>query len=644
MNGVLNIYKEASFTSHDVVAKLRGILKQKKIGHTGTLDPDAEGVLPVCLGNATKLCGLLSDKEKTYEFLKYPAVLYVDRLKDNEGYTLKEIWVLKDGRSSSSTNREDWTIYGESVLESVTFTNNSENVGDNTILIDDQTVIRLVYDQVDEKYTNGASFFDYEIATTKGTDEDWDTPHYGINDEGQYTGGGDAHYAFGNVNAGVEYGWDVWKGNDLNAYNERNRENGYAGCTFGLVTGIADDGDVQFADGISAPEDLFTTDVRTGKRVGTANLTFNQVGDTYTLFSVSGKMDGPGVGDEISASNLDVFNNPAEKYGHIWTNNFWPLDKTYINMPNFGDRVEDPKFYGHTDTGPANNQPFPWTDDFKDHNQYFGMRFQVGFHVTEDYVGPLDYYFFGDDDMWVFLVDDAGNSQLVCDIGGVHSSVGQYVNLWDYIDGGRENHENKAYSLVFFYTERGASGSTCYMRFTLPSVFDFPVTQDSGSLMISKKVESSLEDIDTQEFTFKLTLKDGSNNIYPAYIRYDENNNIIESRTIGQDGEFILRDGEHIEIQYLPVGTTFTIEEVDCPGYSTSYSVDGGEWVARDTYSGIIKNRETVTVAYVNSTGPRLPSTGGMGTTPFVTLGSLFTIGGGLLLIRRRWRGSHAAR
>lgn len=67
MNGILNIYKEAGFTSHDVVAKLRGILKQKKIGHTGTLDPDAEGVLPVCVGNATKLCAVLTEKEKTYE-------------------------------------------------------------------------------------------------------------------------------------------------------------------------------------------------------------------------------------------------------------------------------------------------------------------------------------------------------------------------------------------------------------------------------------------------------------------------------------------------------------------------------------------------------------------------------------------------
>lgn len=66
IHGVINIYKERGYTSHDVVAKLRGILKQKKIGHTGTLDPEAEGVLPVCLGAGTKLCDLLTEKEKTY--------------------------------------------------------------------------------------------------------------------------------------------------------------------------------------------------------------------------------------------------------------------------------------------------------------------------------------------------------------------------------------------------------------------------------------------------------------------------------------------------------------------------------------------------------------------------------------------------
>ncbi len=65
-NGIINIHKEAGFTSHDVVAKMRGILRQKKIGHTGTLDPQATGVLPVCLGSGTKLCDMLTDKDKEY--------------------------------------------------------------------------------------------------------------------------------------------------------------------------------------------------------------------------------------------------------------------------------------------------------------------------------------------------------------------------------------------------------------------------------------------------------------------------------------------------------------------------------------------------------------------------------------------------
>ncbi len=82
INGVINIYKEKGYTSHDVVAKLRGILRQKKIGHTGTLDPDAEGVLPVCLGKATKLCDLLTDKQKTYE-----AVLHLGITTDTQDMT-----------------------------------------------------------------------------------------------------------------------------------------------------------------------------------------------------------------------------------------------------------------------------------------------------------------------------------------------------------------------------------------------------------------------------------------------------------------------------------------------------------------------------------------------------------------------------
>ena len=98
MNGILNIYKEAGYTSFDVVAKLRGILREKKIGHTGTLDPAATGVLPVCIGNATKVCSLLTDKDKEYE-----AVLQLGLTTDTQDATGQ---ILNDRRNQLDTLTE----------------------------------------------------------------------------------------------------------------------------------------------------------------------------------------------------------------------------------------------------------------------------------------------------------------------------------------------------------------------------------------------------------------------------------------------------------------------------------------------------------------------------------------------------------
>ena len=78
-NGIINVYKEKGFTSFDVVAKMRGIFHQKKIGHTGTLDPDAEGVLPLCFGKATKVCELLTEKNKEYK-----AVMLLGKVTDTQ--------------------------------------------------------------------------------------------------------------------------------------------------------------------------------------------------------------------------------------------------------------------------------------------------------------------------------------------------------------------------------------------------------------------------------------------------------------------------------------------------------------------------------------------------------------------------------
>lgn len=66
MNGILALWKEKGMTSHDCVFKLRKILKTKKIGHTGTLDPEVDGVLPICIGTATKMVEFMLASNKQY--------------------------------------------------------------------------------------------------------------------------------------------------------------------------------------------------------------------------------------------------------------------------------------------------------------------------------------------------------------------------------------------------------------------------------------------------------------------------------------------------------------------------------------------------------------------------------------------------
>lgn len=197
------------------------------------------------------------------------------------------------------------------------------------------------------------------------------------------------------------------------------------------------------------------------------------------------------------------------------------------------------------------------------------MQYAVTFTLTPDYVGPLDYTFFGDDDMWVFLDDT-----LVCDIGGVHSSVGEYVNLWDYIDADRT--EDEQHTLTFFYTERGASGSTCYMNFTLPSVSGVNIEQKTGDLEIRKQVIGE-DDLD-KEFTFDIKFTDANGRrIWDdyAYTRTKKNGSTETDLVLHNGSQFKLRAGETIRIKYLPIGLRYEITELDPDGYTVTNTVDG---------------------------------------------------------------------
>lgn len=557
-----------------------------------------------------------------YNYVTAPGLQYVDIIRNQvlEGtaqqtaltnYQLKEIWVRVDDASKvvsdgngfamveTITKRDDagntgtenvtyrvereigedgavyfWKVF--SCDNNLYFTNNEATAKKdaNAIWIRNGAAVRLVYDTTSGVTQNPAALYDYDISGGPNTADTVATKNNGINN---YEGSG-AHYAFGNKNTGTDFGEETWNGNKLNMTN---KANSYAGCTFGLVKGMSGTSDnrtVVFSDGVAGP-DLFSAENVEGAKTVYPNsrLTFNRVGDTYTLTGLSGE----GVS---TLTGLDRFTHPAEKYTNIWTNSFWPMDAAKNTDPQFGKEGKEVK---------GSSGYLPASDDFKNHNSYFGMSFAVEFELSADYIGPLEYCFFGDDDMWVFLTDvESGSPQLICDIGGVHSSVGEYVNLWDYVEkddrvidvtkGENEgNATTKKYRLDFFYTERGASGSTCWMQFTLPTLAGVnleteiteKVNENQGALWIEKLVPDAASD---DEFEFELTLtdKDGqplTRDIYSAktYRRSDSDANDPLTPVESENDEYMsgklnfkLKSGEVLVITGLPVGARYVVEEV----------------------------------------------------------------------------------
>ena len=577
--------------------------------------------------------GVLERQVNDFEYVKAPSVVYVDKLRQNGNYQLDEVWVLKSGKSQTSTRRSDWNIYPANV----SFTNREESAGSNRIYISEGTVIRLVYSATEGTYTNDADFYDYDISdgyTKSGGVTTAVTANNGIN---SFTAARNTiKYAFGNSNTKTDFGGNVWvnngKNNTLNAFNTVNEA--YGACTFGIVTGINEDGTLVFAKGISAPELFGKADGKGKTYFDDYSLQFSRSGDTYTLVAVNG----------TNAQNLDHLNSPSFTYNgsttnfdHIVSNNFWPMDSVYTwgaagHDPIFGSAHNAYNNLVRATNGRGDYETFPVSDDGLNHNSYFGMQYQLTFTLTEDYMGPLEYVFYGDDDMWVFL-----DGQLVCDIGGVHSSVGQYVNLRDYIDKMPEDQKYGEHTLYFCYTERGASGSTCYMRFTLPSVsIDAPQVETSN-LEVSKEVLNMNTD---EEFDFEITLTDAAGNPLIddyAYTRYDADGNPIENGIIKNSTIVKLRNDERIEINYLPKGTKFIVREIPSEGYFPSHRVNDSTSIDSGEAEGDLDS--SVSVHFINSTSVILPETGGRGVIWYVIPFALAT---GLFiatpLLERKWK------
>lgn len=567
-------------------------------------------------GNATQQYRVAESKKPTrmytdnqFEYIKSPNPSYINKLMDSPSYTLAQLWVLKEGKRSDSENQADWDIYDNP--GSVHFTNREGVTGGNVVYIQDGTVIRLVYDTNEAKENFPANFYDYDISDGQNADGSWRTGITGINAASNY-GTSREHdqkwdsyanvLAFGNANCGTGMGYSAFDGLFLNKFSTTytngaiKKDLDLFGCTFRIAEGL-EDGKIVYNPWIVAPK-LFNDGDASGKHTyAGSSLGFSRVGDTYTLSSAS--VNGGG-----SVDGLQNFFNPSPSAGtihkHIFTNDFWPLDATQNTDPHFGQYGQSVTFAGFDNvegkpwyTTPQNGT-FPGSDDGKGHNSFFGMQYAVEFTLTADYVGPLEYYFFGDDDMWVFL-----DNKLVCDLGGVHSSVGEYVNLWDYLQKGTAG----THTLTFFYTERGASGSTCYMNFTLPSVSGVNIEQKTSDLEVRKQVVG--QDESNREFEFNIQFYDQNGKPVLddyAYTKYDKDGKEIDSNLVVHTGDkFTLKDGQYVRIRYLPFGLRYTITEVPQDGYTVSSTINGVVGQGNTATGSILNTGQMNTVLFTNT-------------------------------------------
>lgn len=589
-------------------------------------------------GNATQQYRVAESKQLTrmytdnqFKYIKSPNPSYINKLMDSPSYTLTQLWVLKDGKSSDSGDTNDWTVYDNP--GSVHFTNRKEVADtnpDKVVYIRDGTVIRLVYNTKEAQQNFPANFYDYDISGGKNTDGSWQTGTAGINQESNYGTSRNGVrtwrsycdvLAFGNDNCGT--GMSRYKFNELflNKYSTKYLPEGKTdakdtkylssveqyGCNFGLAKSL-EDGKIVYNDWLVAPN-LFNEGTARSKTNYTSekgsSLTFSRVGDTYTLSAAT-------VGGVGTINDLQYLFNPSPNgtttYSSIFTNDFWPLDSaTAKTDPLFGKYGSSVYFRGFTpwtydgatigDGWKDLTSAFPGSDDGNNHNCFFGMQYAVKFTLTADYVGPLEYYFFGDDDMWVFLDD-----KLVCDIGGVHSSVGEYVNLWDYLKkNGRT--ESETHTLTFFYTERGASGSTCYMNFTLPSVSGVNIEQKTSDLEVRKQVVG--QDESNREFEFNIRFYDQNGNTVLddyAYTKYDKDGKELDGNLVVHTGDkFTLQDGQYVRIRYLPFGLRYTITEKAVNGYTVSSTINGVTGQGNTATGSILNTGQMNTVLFTNT-------------------------------------------
>ena len=304
----------------------------------------------------------------------------------------------------------------------------------NNIEVVKDTTVRIYYEAKSSPEKGDMTLYDYQIKPGEGK--------RGINDESHYSGNGDRMIMGTQQQAGLT--WNAWGTDDHNAntYNEKR-------ITKGLITGLSLDDYKKVYWKVDQPG--FFTDTNCGEKEGKQKYTdyklnFSKEGNKYTLTGVT-------------RPDNTVANAGA---------NFYPLDSNGVS------RV--------------------WDNDNKGGNYYFGIRYDIEFQLG-DYIGPLNYKFTGDDDLWVLL----DGKKVVIDLGGIHQALEGETDLWEdlgYTNGARPglndiDAKNATHRITVLYMERGAGNSNCQMEFTIPDARFVNVTNVPLADITIHKVNSS---------------------------------------------------------------------------------------------------------------------------------------------------------
>ena len=398
--------------------------------------------------------------------------------------------------------------------------NGTKVTNSNYLELTKDSTVKVYYKAKSATVDGPTTFYDYTIASNDGYTkyESWDQwNQYGqwIQQYQSFNSLGDAVGINGKLTSGTKN--NNWANNYQYSYDCNVTENngtitnanvwtGTDRSVTGIISGLNADGSVRFnypEPGFFVNEDATYKAASDGstrylrKVYNDKKLQFSKTGDSYSLTQVN-----DADGNKLTNSGTD----------------FYPLD-------NYKDKYES------ADTA---------------HNYFFGMRYDVTFKLG-DYIGPLDYSFTGDDDLWVIL----DGNKVAIDLGGIHNTAKGETDLWDDLGltPGKltEDQKNQTHTLTILYMERGANVSNCTMNFTLPSARISEVTNVPMADLTFNKINSKGEGISGA--SFKLVNDADSSEVYTA-------------SSYGNDGT--------VKFDKLKVGT-YTLTETMAPnGYMTS--------------------------------------------------------------------------